>query len=323
MKNPILMWSIKDVIDVVERRRNERKKGQTIIAICGRPGMGKSTLAWKLCKQDSKRKTEKIKRFKPRRDIIYDVDMLIKAVDDRERSIFVDEAIYVGFKRNWQNKRQIDLGQILNSHRDHRNLIILCIPSFWDLDRTLRKLCNMRIDIFIQKQNWAKAVIHIPNQSQYSEDNWDAYNNERLERRVILGRKNPKYHILSTYAGYLKYKPMIESEEKKYQEIKDSKRNQIWSAKEKAEQGNHEPTPYENFLTQLKERKLTREDIMNTAPLLGLKYSALIGRLNKDLRDQGEKTVSHLVLPRGVEKNSIKDNPNQNPKNSIDFLISS
>ena len=98
----------------------------------------------------------------------------------------VDEAIYTAYKRDFQKGGQKELIKQLNAYRDHRNIVLLCIPNFWDLDKPLRDMCFLRIDIVGR----GKGVLHKPLKSHYSQDNWDIYNNTKIERERVL--KKPK-----------------------------------------------------------------------------------------------------------------------------------
>ena len=86
--------------------------------------------------------------FKPIEDLIYKQTDFLEAVLKRWRDTFIiDEAINVVFNRDFYNDNQKKIIKGLNMNRDHYNLIILCVPSFANMDTQIKQLCKMRITV--------------------------------------------------------------------------------------------------------------------------------------------------------------------------------
>lgn len=260
-------FSIKDIAWVCKARQKEKR--DAIIAIAGARGNGKSTLAFKIMKQLG---------FKPNKDIIYDLDSLRKSLNEWDKAIMVDEAIYVSYKRDWQGKGQKELIKQFNAYRDHRNIVILCIPNFWDLDKALREFVFMRIDVL----NRGKAAVHLPIEASYTNDSWDLSNNEKTERRQLARNRTKKHYKFSTFNGYVKFKALSEKDEERYQKIKNKKRNELYEGDDpKESKKKNEPDHYQILYDMKKEYgKITPEAIQVVARLRGVKPRTVLSRVS-------------------------------------------
>jgi hypothetical protein len=309
-----IAFGVDNIIDIVVRRK-VRRKAYTLIAIAGRTGMGKSTLAFKIAKKHG--------RFRPKRDLIYDLDSFRRAMCDYDRTIVVDEAIYTTYKREWQKQGQIELIKQMNAYRDHKNLVILCIPNFWDLDKPLRELCHLRIDIIIQKESWAKGIVHLPQNSIYSQDHWDSYNNEKQERKFILGRSAPKFNKLSTYSGYIKFRPLSPTVELFYQKIKDEKRN-IHYEKNMETNPDKKKDLYLNAIQKAKEGLLDEKQLLGVLAINGIEYNTFKSGVRNRLKSMGETRTFGTIMKQGQlmfsqSQNLLTQNLSKNSKSMTDF----
>lgn len=61
--------------------------------------------------------------------------------------IHIDEAVFVAYKRDFQDEAVKKLVKFINICRKFRKPIFLNIPSFWDLDKDVRNLAEYRITI--------------------------------------------------------------------------------------------------------------------------------------------------------------------------------
>ena len=61
--------------------------------------------------------------------------------------IAVDEAIFLAYKRDYQENPVKNLVKFVNICRKYRKPVFLNSPSFWDLDKDIRNLCDFRITV--------------------------------------------------------------------------------------------------------------------------------------------------------------------------------
>lgn len=279
MAKRIVKFSVKELRQVCLNRQVNKYDG--ILAITGERGSGKSTIAYHIAK--------KIKGFRPKFDLIYDLDTLKKRLEKWDKIVIVDEAIYTAYKREWQKKGQIELIKQLNAYRDHRNIVILCIPTFWDLDKPLRQMCFMRVDVIKR----GTGVVHKPLKSNYTQDNWDSYNNEKVERVSILGRKRPRFQKLSTFKGYIKFRPLSEKEEDKYQKIKNEQRNNLY---EKEKEPEIQDDKFQRLIKGIKNGLVDKKFLDNYANMQGIQYNGLAQSINRRLKlAQDGETLKGLL----------------------------
>ena len=201
------------------------------LVIEGKRGLGKSTLGFKIMKQVHKQmKLKQINgyKFTPKTCLLYRRKEALKFFTKRNATAMADEMINVTFNRDFYNEDQKDLIKIINMNRDHCNLFIACVPQFANLDSQIRNLCKMRITVVRR----GVAIIQTPNHTIYSPDIWDSRINEKIEREWVSKKvKNPKYSKLTTFRGIIKFSKLSDGDEKRYQKIKDIKRNVIETEK--------------------------------------------------------------------------------------------
>lgn len=213
-------FSMRSLADVAKGRRDN--KYDVIIAISGERGNGKSTLAWRLARM--------IGGFLPERDIVYDRDDVMRLLEKRKKGIIIDdEAVRTSFKRNFQQQGQIQLIQMLNMYRSNFNILIMCVPTFYNLDKEIKRL--VKIHIHVPYRGY--GIVHMPNKGMiYVDDPWDIERNRKIELMLERNRKNKgqrisSYNRLTTCKGWIKYKQLSDTDEERYNTIKEEKRTHV------------------------------------------------------------------------------------------------
>jgi len=269
----IIRWGLKDLIEVIDNSLNN--KFDQIIFIDGNRGLGKSTLAYKLCKM-----TEC--GFKPNRDMHFKREDVVRALASQTHSvIFADELVNVAYNRDFYLNDQKELLKALNMYRDHCNCFIGCVPNFTTLDNQIKQLCKIRITI----ERRGVAIIHRPIKSAYNSDKWDMKNNQKVEAKYIAMHKPIPYHKFTTAVGILRFEDLSQHDREIYEKIKDEKRNQIF--------GDNIGIKYDSFLEnmykELIENKLTKEKFEDIIRLTGKNPKSLRENLNRHLMADGKK----------------------------------
>lgn len=269
-----IIWTLSDLTFMA--RKMQENKFDLIIAFCGSRGLSKSTLAYKL--------GLKLK-FKPKRDLIYSRDELRKALNGWNRTINADEMINVAYKRDFFNMDQIELIKMLNMYRDHQNILMMCVPNFWDLDKPLRDLVKIRIDMLRR----GFGAIHTQLKNFYSNDPWDSKNNEKIERGWnIRGILRPQYNRLSTFKGFIKFGKLSPKQEEKYQRIKNDKRAVLFEDKDIVDKDEADGF-YKRTIEMLREGKIVREELEKICLVNKLKITNVATSINHRLANSGVK----------------------------------
>lgn len=310
MNNKYIFWSISDLAKISRGRRiNEF---DCIICICGKRGNSKSTLGYKLGLDLG---------FKPERDLVYSREKLIDALENWERVIDGDEIINSAYKREFYNLDQIELIKLLNVYRDHRHIIILCIPNFWDLDKPLRDLVRIRIDM--KKKGFGE--VHASLDMSYINDCWDQNMNEKIERSWarVDGKVKRKAWKLTTFIGFIKFGRLPPDQEAKYKRLKNEARADLRLQKDLKKEGMNSQKEldfYQNLLKLIKDGKITKETLPSVCLANGLKYTSVVSNLNNRLKNEGhDKTLKDFLVKLSQEvlethNNSIDagdNNPSQ------------
>ena len=286
-----VIYSIKEIVDILKERQKE--KFDANIVVSGARGDGKSTLIGKIF--------YRLKNFDSWKHQVYSRDDVINLLKTQKYGLcWDDEAIYSGYKREFQSKEQQELIKNITVNRDNFNVLASAIPNFFSLDKDLRDLYFMHIHIIKRKV----AVIHMPKQGRlYSVDRWDTKYNQKIEERwTKIQQKNinfsPPYHKLSTFVGYLYFKDMTPKQRELYEEVKRTKRAKAFqTAKEQA--GEVQITFTQKLFNQLKEGRLTEDFLLQTCRMEGKKYRTIRGELNDMIRDAGmEGTLSDLMIKK-------------------------
>lgn len=218
-------------------------KFDAVIVFEGNRGLGKSTLAWHIARNVSKMMKIIIEEtggenspyknyynFKPimqlkypmkYRFIEYKRDGILNFFDGWYQTCIADEMVTSAFNRDFWNEEQKNLIKVLNMYRDHCNLFLMCVPQFQVLDNQIKNLTKIRITVL--KRGF--AVIQSPNPTINSRDKWDSNVNEKIEREWLMEGKKPKYTRLTTFRGFIKFKPLTDKEQSIYDAIKNYERN--------------------------------------------------------------------------------------------------
>lgn len=267
----------------------QKNKYDCIVAICGERGVGKSTCAIRLAR--SARKLQHAK-FNIRNDIVYTREALMKSLEGYDGWIIADEMINAAFKRDFYATEQKDLIKMLNMYRDHRNILLMCIPNFWDLDKPLRDLVKIRIDVLRR----GLGVLHFPVKSFYTNDQWDSKYNQKIEEGWSKSyTKKPKHHRLSTFKGFIRIKELFPKTEEMYQRIKNEKRNNILASqilpKEK------EKNYYKKAAELIIAGKLKEDDIEKFAAMNEVDAPTFMRKVTKVIREDLKitETANQLI----------------------------
>lgn len=295
MAKRVFNWSLKKLCEMIDRVIENDFDFN--IVITGNRGLGKSTLAYIIAKKT------KFSKFIPNHSLLYSNEDIIKALSKRQKSkIIGDEIIQTAFNRDFYSKWNKLLIRTLTMYRDSHNLFIACAPNFASLDNQFRTLLRMRIDVVKR----GIAVIHTPNQTQYSKDVWDTQVNEKIERQwVMQGTAKPKYSRLTTFRGVLKFPDLSDKEKEKYQKIKFEKRNKIFE-EEFEKEGQTKNEPYDKLEELLVSGQVkNRKHFDELCFLFNLKPTATERQLKKRFRDKGmEKNtpVKHFTEGKTTKK---------------------
>jgi len=201
---------------------------------------------------------------------------------------------------------------MLNMYRDNFNIYGLVVPNFYSLDKDLRDLIKVHIQILER----GIGIVHLPNEHNlYSDDKWDMKYNKKIEERWSkLKAKNPDfrppYHKLTTFRGYIKFGDLTDNQRKTYEYLKETKRKAVYEQEMKLEQGG-KVNIYDNLLDRLLLKKLSREVLLEISLANGLKYRAVRDQLNRLLTERGyDDRVNDLLQSNGTSyhNNSLASN---------------
>jgi len=300
-----LIWSIKEVKEIAESR--QKNKYDFNIVTSGARGNGKSTFLFKLFLR--------FPQFKPWTHVIYSRKEVMSLLEGNQYiPIMDDEAINSGYKRNFYDKDQKLLIQMLNMYRDNFNIYAQAVPNFYALDKDLRDLIKIHVQIIER----GIGVLHLPNEHNlYSDDKWDMKYNKKIEENWgKLKAKNPDfrppYHKLSTFRGYIYFGDLTDKQRKLYEDIKKTKRKKVYDEEMKLED-KETNTIYDNILVRLLEKKLTKEILLEISLANNLKYRAVRDILNRMLTEGGHsERVTNLL-----QDNKITYHNNSSANNNV------
>lgn len=225
MAKTVLRWSMKKVVWMIVKILSNQF--DCFIIIEGNRGLGKSTLAIHLARQVSRifrKKGSKDYRFNWRNSLIYTKKETKHFWHKWKSTGIADEMINVSFNRDFYNEDQKDIIKMINMNRDHCNFFIACVPQFQALDNQIKNLCKIKLTVVRR----GLCIIQTPNRTIYVKDKWDQATNEKIERGWLQkGITRPHYSKLTTFRGLMQFPKLHPSAEKKYQDVKDLKRNLI------------------------------------------------------------------------------------------------
>jgi hypothetical protein len=289
-------WNIQKLVKVFTRWQENKFDG--IIIIDGNRGLGKSTLGLKLAYG--------MPEFKLKRDLLFTQNEVMEAIAKSKFKTFIaDEMINVTYNRDFFSEQQKDIIKMLNMYRDSCNVLIACVPNFWDLDNQIRNLCKMRINIV--KRGY--AIIHTKNNSSYSTDKWDKAYNEKIEREWLKRKiKNPKYKQLTTFRGIVKFGPLQPAIQKVYDELKATKRNVVYTEQMQKEK---KKDLYDTVIELIQKKYIANDNDLikyyyfKAPENPDLQLRAFRVRINEKLKQLNEPPIKKFLLKNNPEGKSI------------------
>lgn len=293
-------WSVKEIVRLLRER--QLNKFDANLGISGARGDGKSTLLRKIFK------SFKRDGFRPIKHQVYSRDDVINLLSNQQFGFcWDDEAINSGYKRDFGKSGQIELIKIITNYRDNYNLYASALPFFYSLDKALRELIFMHIHIIER----GVGVVLLPLAGQiHSQDPWDTMNNKRIEerenRRMLRDpNRRFRYHLLTTFAGYIFFNKMTEREEENYKKIKKLKRAKEFEVQRSPKDRSHTEKLYDYLMTG----KLTKEMLLHSCYMEGVKYSTVASGLNVMLKNKGvvDKSLTDLLATSKSNNNKLND----------------
>lgn len=300
----LIRWALKDLVECINKMQNN--KFDCIIFIDGSRGLGKSTLAFKICKNLDC-------GFKPERDIVFKREEVLRALAEKKAGvIFGDEMINVAYNRDFYLQDQKDLLKALNMYRDRCNCFIGCVPNFANLDNQIRQLCKIRITIIRR----GVALIHMKRKTINSPDVWDIKENIKNEQRYI-NRTKPKYGKITTVKGILKFGDLSPDDRERYEKIKEEKRNQVFAMNIIVERDDLLKNIYDDLINF----KITREKFDDVMRLAGKSADKIRENLNRRLKDEGrtERVKDFFIEADKLENERIGKSKSKS-KNNIPII---
>ena len=293
----VFRWGVKRISKMIVKIL--LNKFDCFIIIEGNRGLGKSTLAYKICRMVStlmkheEGVAKKDYKFIPEKCLLYKREEVINFFTKRKKCGVADEMINVSFNRDFYNESQKDLIKLMNMNRDYCNLFIACVPHFQTLDTQIKNLCKIRITV----ERRGFAIIQTQNRTIYSKDRWDTAINEKIERKWLDKKSNkPLYKKLTTFRGVITFTKLSDVAEKKYTKIKDLKRHEI--AKEQGYEQleeNEKEEPFEILYKLLKAGSMRNSTAVEGFCFSnGWDYPSTVQKLSRRLKKEKlPHSVSH------------------------------
>jgi hypothetical protein len=288
----IIVFSIKDLVEIINKR--QANKFDLIIAITGARGNSKSTFLFKLF--------SRFKKFDPWKQIVYSRNEVIKLLESEKFGlIFDDEGIQSNYKREFQSHDQQQLIKMLTMYRNNFNIYGVCIPYFYSLDKDLRNLVKVHINMIER----GLGVVHVAHDGVlYSDDPWNVAYNKKIEENWIKKKQfnpnfKPPYHKLTTFKGYIKFNDITPEQRNLYEEIKLTKRKEIYD-KEQDDKEQEGINIYDNLYAKLKSGEIDKEWIEKFCLVQGLKVTNCITNLGKRARDDGTNLTEVYKISKNL-----------------------
>ena len=296
----MLIWSVKDIVDVIERC--VENKFDVILFVEGNRGLGKSTLLYKI---GLRLNTHGIVKFEPSKDITYAREETIKRLaSNTKRFIFADEMINVAYNRDFYESDQKVLLKALNMYRDSCNVFAGAIPKFQDLDTQIRRLCKMRITITRR----GVGFIHTQIRGIYRDDPWDTKENQKKEGAKVFRGKATPYAKLSTVRGMVRFGDLSAQQREKYESIKQDKRGQVYK-----EYTDDNPDPeqkfYDTLLGEIYKGRMDNEKLLTVCTMFGRKMETVKTTLRSRIREDPDHCNKKLaeLLKKEIKPPKIRN----------------
>lgn len=307
MGKVVLSWSMRKTVAMIVRIL--QNQFDCFIIIEGNRGLGKSTLAIHLARGVS-RKFKKLGtkdyHFHWKNSLVYTKKETKQFWHKWKTNGIGDEMINVAFNRDFYDNEQKDIIKLINMNRDHCNFFTACVPQFQNLDSQIKGLCKIRITVVRR----GVAIIQTPNRTIYVKDRWDTATNEKIERGWLAkGIKNPHYTRLTTFRGILKFPKLREKSEKRYQEVKNHKRNLVAKEEMGIDLENEKlKSPYEIIIQMMKDGKVRNGVFLDGfAEANDIKPSTFKNGLRSRLKTEGvDNNISNYYWDKKA-KTKVKD----------------
>jgi len=308
-RKKIYKWNLKMLCNIIiEILEN---KFDCFIVVEGRRGLGKSTLSYHILRRVSSyiKNNPNIENkeyiFRPKRDILFTQNDVLDAINKRWHDSFLcDEMINVTFNRDFFSDKQKKIIKAINMNRDHRNLIVACVPQFATLDHQIKNLCRLRITVVKR----GISIIHTPNKTIYSKDVWDSPLNEKIERQWLGTSVRPKYSRLTTFRGFLSFPDLKHTQRELYEKIKVDKRNLILNEEQEVkEQKEGVSNPTNVIMKMLKDGLFkSKRDFDKACLSLDFKPTSMESRIRRRLRNEGKPNALRPFFTGEVRAEEIK-----------------
>jgi len=230
------LWNISTLSKFIQE--NQENESDWSMAVTGRKGVGKSTLAYGVCKNTDR-------RFSPQRNIIMTpsaegiADRLEKLEPDS--TVSVDESIGALYSENWAKEEQKGLHQYLAQcqRKDKHTATFFCLPSIYDLRGPLRRA---GVNMWIRVYQRGEAALLLPSAVEENDPfRLDEIVKVRRKLEKELGRtktyqqyapefQRALYRRLSTFLAILTFPPMSPTEKLDYENYFRTQRESLKSA---------------------------------------------------------------------------------------------
>ena len=239
-------------------------------------------------------------KFNPERDIMFSREDVMQGLQTRRfGKIFADEMINTAYNRDFFAGEQKELIKWLNMYRDNHNILIGCVPNFYDLDTQVRKLCKFRITLIER----GVGIFQVAKSSMYINDPWETRVNEKIEMKWKNGKsKKTLYKKLTTYKGLISFGALSDKQEVIYTKLKRQKREEMLNKDIEIDPKNK---PY-----YVQAIELIKSGVINSMDLLNkfldvhkVKYYSGHDRIRKELKQMGvqDGIVKLFKLPKEVK----------------------
>ena len=215
-------WSVEELCETFNKTAATDK--DNIVAIDGSAGVGKSTIAIKLCKKGCD-------WFDWEKDILYSRKEIIEWITSAKPGSWgiADEAINALFKRDFQRGDQKFILKLMDMCRSRNLTLFLCIPNFWALDK---HMLEGRIRLRVHVAKTGLCFLWKPSNNPFAPDRWYRKYNEKV---CYNWDTYPNARRTKGFIGYLKFGDLGAEERRVYVELKERKKAEIKAAEEQEE----------------------------------------------------------------------------------------
>lgn len=167
-------------------KRMQRNKTDSVIAVSGPEGMGKSTCSLQILLRVMKGERDSDRKFNFERNIAYtapEVDPKMRAAPEGTGMI-IDEAGRLFYKRDAMTARTREGIKLFQQIRFKSLAVFANIPPFFSLDKEIRE---QRVWLWIHVYERGKAMYFIKDPNVFTEDPWHTKENQKIIARKYKG----------------------------------------------------------------------------------------------------------------------------------------